>query len=138
MNSKDIYQVALLALVIWREARGEGLEGMRAVAHVIANRAKAWHQDWDAVITNRNQFSSMTVSGDSQTTVWPDDDNPLFEQVLNIAQAVHAGTDPDNTGGALYYENPAIATSEWFIKNIRENTAQHPVTIHINHHVFYR
>lgn len=59
---------SMLALVLWREARGEvktaGIDALRAVAHVIKNRVEATHlpDTWDDVITARWQFSSINAS----------------------------------------------------------------------------
>ena len=135
---KDSYLQALLAVCAWREARGEGLQGMRAVMHVIRNRVQAWKQDWDEVISRRNQFTSMSVKGDGQLTVWPDDDDALFEQVLDLAVDIYHGMDNDITEGALYYENPQVATSQWFIDRIRNNPMEHPTTAIIGRHTFYK
>lgn len=131
----DWYLVALLALVTWREARGEGLTGMRAVIHVIRNRVLAWKQDWDTVITNRNQFSSMTVKGDSQLVLWPDDDSEMFKNILTLADRVFDGNDPDPIFGALYYWNPRTADSPWFVKNV--STVMPKVAV-IGNHEFFR
>lgn len=135
MANPDNYLKVLLAITIWREARGESDEGMRAVAHVIRNRARAWKQDWDQVITSRNQFSSMTFKGDQQLVMWPDDDSPKFRRMLEIAEAVFDGIDPDLTNGSLYYWNPTTADSTWFKKNVADVM---PKVAVIGHHEFFR
>lgn len=141
MNPMDGYLVTLLAICLWREARGEGLEGMRAVAHVIRNRVNRWKQDWDQVIAGRNQFSSMTVSGDSQLVVWPDDDDPMFKQVYLMSWDIFKGQNPDPTNGSLYYANINLATkpgfSPWFLREIMGKPAEHPVRATIGRHTFY-
>jgi hypothetical protein len=143
----DEFKGVLLALVAWREARGEGrtpaekLESMRAVMHVIRNRVAAGWGDWDHVITRRNQFSAMSVPGDSQLVVWPDEDAPLFLAVLGLANAVYYGEDADPTGGALYYANIRHAGqpwfSEWFRRDILGNPEKHPETARIRNHAFF-
>ena len=45
-----------LAATIWAEARGQGERGMRAVADVIANRARASGRTVRAIVTARGQF----------------------------------------------------------------------------------
>jgi spore germination cell wall hydrolase CwlJ-like protein len=132
------YIVNLLALVTWREARGEGPDGMRAVAHVIKNRALAWKKDIVQIITDRLQFSSMTTPGDSQLIAWPQENDQRFEMALQIAEKVFDGEDVDNTGGALYYANLKTATSGWFFENIINKPLQHPKTAEIGHHTFFR
>lgn len=131
------YETVMLALVMWREARGEGRDGQRAVGHVVRNRAKA---GWGSVvecIVKKNQFTSMSVPGDGQLTRWPSDEDATFRNTLYDAQRILDGSDGDLTGGALYYENPEVATSAWFINNVRLNTAEHPSTATIGRHVFY-
>jgi N-acetylmuramoyl-L-alanine amidase len=115
MNWNDWY-TAVLALVIWREARGEGTEGMRAVAHVIRNRVVAGAAtpgDWGAVIERKWQFSSLTAPGDSQLVQWPAHPDAGFEQAMAIAARVFAGTDQDPTGGASHYCNLSLCHPAW-------------------------
>ena len=127
------YPLVLLALVMLREARGEGLDGMRAVAHVIANRVHAKWGDWEQVILGKNQFSSMTVLGDSQTIWYPTEDQ--IEPILEIAEKVMNGTDLDDpTHGAVYYANLANVTSGWFKTHIADVK---PVTAVVGHHTFF-
>jgi N-acetylmuramoyl-L-alanine amidase len=131
----DWYLIVLLALATWREARSEGMDGMRAVMHVIRNRHLIWRQDWDTVIAGRNQFSSMAVKGDSQLILWPDDDAPVFRSILGLAVKVFDGLDADNTSGALYYWNPKTATSPWFVDNVAKAM---PKVAVIGNHEFFR
>src|ERR1700747_377163 len=113
------YNLLMAALCAWREARGEGSEGVRAVLWVLFNRSKAWGKSLAGVVVQRNQFTSMTIRGDSNTVLWPLDTDLIFTQVQQMAQAIQDGTDEhDPTSGALYYYNPAIATSDWFMQNI--------------------
>jgi hypothetical protein len=102
----------LLALVTWREARGEGNAGMRAVMHVIANRVKAWRSTYAAVICGKDQFSSMSVLGDPGTIAWPAPADPEFLFCFELAETIEGDSDP--TLGSLYYENPTLARSPWF------------------------
>lgn len=129
--TSDDYSKFLLALTIYREARGEGEAGMTAVGHVIANRCFQWGRTWHDAITSRNQFSSMSVAGDSQTVVWPPVNDPVFE----IAENVYVGFSKDNTGGALYYANEGAISSDWYRKEIIENP-EHPVTVVIGKQTF--
>lgn len=129
------YAKLLLLLTMWREARGEGLEGMRAVGHVIANRARANGGSFIEAICAPNQFSSMTICGDLQTVKWPTAQD--VEALSLLAGGIIAGTDPDSTGGAMFYANEAVVTSEWYRKNIMGN-GQHPVTMVLGKHTFRR
>lgn len=106
---------------------------MRAVGHVIMNRAKAWaNGDVVKVITAPLQFSSMTDKEDVNTILYPS-----FSNLFALAEAIYDGQDPDLTGGALYYDNPSIATSSWFAKNIAGDPAKHPLLATIGHQNFY-
>ena len=131
------YEIILLALVAWREARSEGPIGMAAVMHVIANRVKQGWGGWIKVITAASQFASMTVKGDSQTVAWPQTGDKVFEVALAEASIVHSGEHADQTAGALYYANLKTATSGWFFTNIANNPEDHPQTAVIGKHTFF-
>lgn len=128
------YEIFLLALCAWREARGEGLDGMVAVMHVVRNRCWAWHKGWQRAITEHGQFSSMSVVGDSQTITWPEAGDVSFGIAMAQAAAVHNGAGDDPTNGALYYWNPLTATSEWFRSNI---ATKRVMTAQIGKHQFF-
>ena len=75
------FEKSILALCVWR-ARNQGMDGMLAVACVIANRVKAWGKSWAEVV---NQFSK----DDPETIVWPDVRDPLFLALLKNVESVH-------------------------------------------------
>ena len=130
----DAYIKILLAILIWREARSDGVDAMRAVAHVVRNRVNAWHGTWINVITSKNQFSSISIIGDSQTVVWP---REIDVSPFSIANSIFDGTDPDNTGGALYYANEATENSGWYNQHIIDSP-EHPVLVKIGQQTFRR
>jgi N-acetylmuramoyl-L-alanine amidase len=120
------------ALCLWREARGEGFAGMRAVAWVIRNRSIAWAKSIHDVLFDKNQFTSMTGS------TKPADGDAQWKEAQQIVAALMHGVDAsDPTGGALYYANLATATSGWFFEKIVES-ALHQRTAVIGHHTFFR
>jgi N-acetylmuramoyl-L-alanine amidase len=125
------YSKFLLALVIYREARGEGEVGMIAVAHVIANRCFTWGKSYHDVILGQNQFSSMSVPNDPELHVWPALGDPVFD----IAEAAYSGFSKDPTGGALYYANESVVTSGWYQRNVMDNP-EHPVLVVLGRHTF--
>jgi len=87
----EIYETALLALVIWREARSEGELGMRGVACSIRNRVKHpawWGKDFGSVIGKKFQYSSMATPGDPQLIRYPDANDASFAEALQIADAL--------------------------------------------------
>ena len=84
----------LLARIISAEARGEPYDGQVAVGAVVLNRVR--HPSFpDTVSGVIYQTDAFTAVSDGQF------DQPIAE----------SGSDP--SGGALYYFNPATATSAW-------------------------
>lgn len=141
MSWRDWFK-AVLALVIWREARGEGEDGMRAVGHVIRNRVTASHlpDQWEDIIEAKWQFSSITAPGDSQLVVWPRQPDPRFDTAMSVAAKMleEPCTDFDLTNGAHFYANLAcVPPSSSFWKTIANNP-DHPQTAKIGNHTFFR
>lgn len=101
------------ALCCWREARGEGHDGIRGVAHVIANRAIARKRSWAEIVYQPMQFSSMTYSNDPQLTNIPTTPDAQFEDCYTVADLVWQGKDFDLTNGAQFYFNPKIVIPGW-------------------------
>lgn len=130
-----------LALCGWKEARGEGPDGMRAVMHVIVNRAVAWHggqaESIHRVVYGKNQFSSMTVPSDPEYYLRPESTNVQYQFCRAMAEAVCEGSDPDATGGALYYACVENIESDWFKRNIIDDPARHPVKARIGRQTFF-
>jgi N-acetylmuramoyl-L-alanine amidase len=107
----DMSELSLLALCIFREARGEPMYAKRAVAHVIKNRADKpgwWGRDVVSVILAPYQFSSFN-SRDVNAGVWPEDASLAWTDCLAAASAVLVGDEPDNTDGATYYFDRSIS-----------------------------
>lgn len=129
MTWNDYYKT-MLALTMWREARGEKRDGMRAVGHVIRNRVNAGQGDWDHVITKKWQFSSLTATGDSQLVVWPDSPDEVFETAMNLAEDIFSNMDSDITAGATHYFNPHVVLPDWAKSMTKVAT--------IGNHDFYR
>jgi hypothetical protein len=94
MKAWTYYEITLLALTLWREARGEPYEARIAVAHTVKNRLDHpgwWGNDWISVLTKKWQYSSLTDPNDKQLTTWPKADDNVFEECLNIAERVVTG-----------------------------------------------
>lgn len=107
----QIYEMFLLALCIWREARGEILDAKRGVAWVVRNRAAHpswWGSDFISVILKPAQFSSFNAN-DPNAVKWPSPADASWIASLEIAAEVFAGAVPDPTGGATYYFDDSIA-----------------------------
>ena len=92
----------LLARAIYGEGRGEPYEGQVAIGAVILNRVKSAN--------------------------FPDGQINLLPNRTAYLAAIDALNGWDPTGGALYYWNPATATSRW-IWSV-------PITTTIGNHVF--
>ena len=95
---------ALLARIISAEARGEPYEGQVAVGAVVLNRVKhpSFPNTLAGVIYQPGAFTAIV---DGQF------DEPVAESAVRAAADALAGYDP--SGGAIYYFNPATATSSW-------------------------
>lgn len=117
--------VSLMALCIWREARGESPDGQLGVGHVIQNRAKKggwWGHDIHSVVLKPWQFSSFNA-GDPNSTRWPDDESGSWTNCLSAATAVIVGKVADITNGATHYFDVSIPWPKaWGQESEYENT----------------
>ena len=97
----DVY---LLARLISAEARGEPYQGQVAVGAVVLNRMDhpSVPNTLSGVIYQRGAFTCLS---DGQF------DQPIADSAYQAARDALNGADP--TGGAIYYFNPATATSKW-------------------------
>ena len=100
-SSSDVY---LLARTIYAEGRGEPYTGQVAIGAVVLNRVRddAFPNTVSGVVYQKHAFTAVT---DGQINLTPN------ETAMRAARDAISGWDP--TGGALYYYNPAIATSSW-------------------------
>lgn len=103
-SSSSSGDIALLAKVISAEARGEPYSGQVAVGAVILNRIDhpSFPNSIASVVYEPGAFTCMV---DGQI------DQPIADSAYRAAQDAMNGSDP--TGGAIYYFNPATATSSW-------------------------
>ncbi len=133
---KDLSDLVLLELCVWREARGESLDGKRAVAHVIRNRVygatKWWGHDWQSVILHPWQFSSFNAA-DPNADKWPDDTDPSFAECCQAAVPVYLGSDTDLTNGATYYHDTSMG---W--PHAWGNPADYELTLELGRLKFYK
>jgi cell wall hydrolase len=109
----------LLALCIWREARGESYDAKFAVGCSIRNRVQHprwWGRDWRSVILDPWQYSSFN-SNDPNSKKFPAPlDEPSFGDSERAANAVMSGI-PDTTGGAVSYFDRSLDSDppEWAV-----------------------
>lgn len=100
-SSADVY---LLAKTIHAEGRGEPYTGQVAIGAVILNRVR--HSEFPNTISGVvYQKHAFTAVSDGQINLTPN------ETAMKAARDAMNGWDP--TGGAIYYYNPAVATSKW-------------------------
>lgn len=118
VSSKDVY---VLSKIINGEARGETFVGQVAVGAVIVNRVKNANfpnSVW-GVVFEPGAFDAVS---DGQYYREPSN------TAVKAARSAINGWDP--TGGAIYYWNPATATSKWIWSR--------PIIARIGRHVFAR
>ncbi len=109
----------LLARLIYGEARGESYVGQVAVGAVVMNRIKSssFPNTMSGVIYQKYAFTAVD---DGQINLTPND------TARRAAKDAMNGWDPSY--GALYYYNPATATSSWIFSR--------QTTVTIGNHVF--
>lgn len=121
MSDKDI-----LARTLYGEARGEGLEGLEAVACVIMNRFKAGKWFTGYVIKNGKKIPNVaqTCLKRAQFSCWNKNDanyrvlqqvsenDAVFRQCLLVSERALSGNLIDFTNGATHYHTKAIKP-EW-------------------------
>ncbi len=100
-TSSEVY---LLAKTIYAEGRGEPYTGQVAIGAVVLNRVRSddFPNTVSGVVYQKHAFTAVS---DGQINLTPND------TAMKAARDAISGWDP--TGGALYYYNPAIATSAW-------------------------
>ncbi len=118
-NGYSDQDVALLARLIYGEARGESYVGQVAVGAVVMNRIKSssFPNTMSGVIYQRFAFTAVD---DGQINLTPN------ATAKKAAQDAMNGWDP--TYGAIYYYNPVTATSQWIFSR--------QTTVTIGNHVF--
>ncbi len=100
-SDSDLY---LLAKTIYAEGRGEPYTGQVAIGAVVLNRVEdpAFPNTIAGVVYQKGAFTAVD---DGQINLTPN------ETAMKAARDAVNGWDP--TGGAMYYYNPAVATSSW-------------------------
>jgi len=121
VNGVSRSDVQLMAHAVYGEARGESFTGQVAIAAVILNRLKdpRFPHSVPAIIYQPGAFTAVA---DGQINLQPD-----ASATKAVLDAVH-GFDP--ALGAVYYFNPATATSPWIWSR--------PQIVRIGQHIFCR
>lgn len=141
-NSEDFLkelEADVMARTLWGEARGEGVDGMQAVANVILNRVKIaqekggywWGDDVISICQKPFQFSCWNKSDVNFIRLQKVDQKDIhFTTALRISRrALHCGI-IDNTHGATHYHSRFIDAPHW--------TKDVPPRAKIKNHIFYQ
>lgn len=121
----------MMALCLWREARGEGRDGQIAVGCVIKNRVNKHMSSVYTEVVKPWQFSSITATGDPQLGKYPVLLDTGWGRIQELARALCDGEIQDTTGGAtLYYADSIPFPSTWDKSKLTE-------TVKIGHHTFF-
>jgi N-acetylmuramoyl-L-alanine amidase len=113
-----------LALGLYYEARGESIEGQRAVGHVILNRIRQTGDPACRVVWKHGQFS---WTREAVYRLIPRDMASWFEVQWH---ALMLSDDPDNTDGATMFYNARLCDPKWAKTGV--------VTARYGDHVFIR
>jgi len=126
-------EVRLLAATVWGEARSEGEDGMRAVAHVMVNRiGDRFGEDLATVILSPKQFSVWNRGDPNRRTVvnLARDasgiaTDPEWAMADRVAREVLSGQSLDPTDGALFYHTRAVRPRWAHVGQGRQVIGQH-------------
>jgi len=119
LTANDYYPVILLALCIWREARGEPFDAKTAVAWSIRNRVNRprwWGHTFESCILMPYQYSSFNRN-DPNSAKLPVSSDPNWTDALTIAIDVYLPTPTlgDKSCGADSYYDRSLdgCPPEW-------------------------
>lgn len=129
----------IVAKTLWGEARGEGAQGMQAVANVIYNRwaeARAgkvtwWGFTFKDICLYPYQFSCWNLNDPNRPhldSLKPGVD-ASYDQAYSLAKLCISGSLPDLTHGSDSYYARYIAAPDWAIGK--------PVKLALGQHLFY-
>jgi spore germination cell wall hydrolase CwlJ-like protein len=140
LNAKlmESWNVSILALCGWREARNQGRAGMTAVCWSVRNRVfhpaiHWWGRSWPGVILHPYQYSSFNHD-DPNAFLLPADpiSDPSWADALQAAQDVYTPATPDPTLGATHYYLDGSPIPTW------ANERGTVFTVQIGKHRFYK
>jgi hypothetical protein len=132
-------EIATLAKTMWGEARGEGAEGLSAVAHVVFNRVARqtyWGKTIEEVCLRPYQFSCWNANDPNRPQLLKlTSANGIYALALQLAQQLldldsMERARQDTTGGATHYHARTISPPRW----ARGRTP----CARIRNHIFYR
>jgi len=119
-----------LAILVWRESRGESFDAQVAVAHSVMNRVRHpgwWGTDLLSVIWKKWQYSSLTDPNDPQIKLQPKLPDPSWLSGLGASyDVVYGDVENPAPGADSYYDisldkigkAPKWATADKFVKQL--------------------
>ena len=131
-------EIDILARTLWGEARGEGAEGMEAVANVILNRVALarekggywWGDNVIEVCQQPYQFSCWNKDDPNrEKLINLDENNVYFVTAKRIATRAVLGFLGDKTKGATHYH--ARSVMPYWARSLVKIAA-------IGNHIFYK
>jgi hypothetical protein len=119
------YEISMLALMIWREARNSSSDAQFQVGWTVRNRVdnpKWWGETYSEVITKKWQYSSMAAPGDKQLILYPSVADDRFIHCLEIAFAIYfsryyGGNSRPKFPEADSYYDDSIKPPSWATKD---------------------
>jgi spore germination cell wall hydrolase CwlJ-like protein len=127
-NSATYQEAAIITLTILMEARGEGQEGMHAVASVIWNRSLERKQPFWQTCLAKNQFSCWNQPV-HPTKIKELVESPQAHLAWNMAIAMISRQFKDSTNGANHYHALSV-TPSW-------SKGRTPIKI-VRNHIFFK
>lgn len=114
----DPRELDFLARTIWAEARGEGPEGMRAVATIIHNRVRSFKfpDSYELVVTQPWQFSPWNKNDPQRPRMLSvGESDALFRSAKRIAAEVMNGSVKREYSAPdwLHFANLATSSPSW-------------------------
>jgi N-acetylmuramoyl-L-alanine amidase len=111
-NARQAIDLAMLTMVLGREAGNQTEDAIRGVAWSIKNRVLHpgwWGKDWESVIEAKWQYSSvMGPKTDPNLQKYPNLNFEPWPMCLAIAEEVYNGKSVDPTGGAVDYYDRSL------------------------------
>lgn len=105
-DADHLLEAFLLALCIWREARGESMRGKRLVASTIRNRVEdpRWPDTYAGVVTQKWQFSSFNA-GDPNALLFPVPGDAAWAECVAMAYAELSADEPFSSANHYHTAN---------------------------------
>ena len=125
--ANDLLTRFMLALCVYREARGESMRGKELVAQVILNRVRdtRWPDTVSGVVTQRWQFSAFNA-GDPNALLFPHENDPAWDACVNAADLI------------LQLPKPITTANHYHVIGILPKWADaENVVTREGHHIFY-